>query len=172
MKRKIVVFLLISACFILQSTVFKSLALANISPNLLIVIVSSFGFMRGKKSGLLIGFFSGLLVDISYGEVIGFYSLMYMYIGYFNGFFKKIFYPEDVKLPMALIAGSDFLYGILIYFFLFLFRKRYEFGYYLMHIIIPELVYTILVTLVLYRVILFINNKLEESEKRSASKFV
>lgn len=172
MKRKIVVFLLISACFILQSTVFKSLALANISPNLLIVIVSSFGFMRGKKAGLLIGFFSGLLIDISYGEVIGFYSLLYMYIGYFNGFFKKIFYPEDVKLPMALIAGSDLLYGILIYFFLFLFRKRYEFGYYLMHIIIPELVYTILVTLVLYRVILFINNKLEENEKRSASKFV
>lgn len=172
MKRKIVVFLLISVCYILQSTVFKSLALANISPNLLIVLVSSFGFMRGKKSGLIIGFFAGLLIDISGGEVIGFNALLYMYIGYFNGFFKKIFYPEDVKLPMALIAGSDLLYGFLIYFFLFLFRGRFEFVYYLVHIIIPELIYTILITLVLYRAILLINNKLEEIEKRSASKFV
>lgn len=172
MKRKIVVFLLISVFYILQSTVCKSLALANISPNLLIVLVSSFGFMRGKKSGLIIGFLAGLLIDISSGEVIGFNALLYMYIGYFNGFFKKIFYPEDVKLPMVLIAGSDLLYGLLIYFFLFLFRGRFEFVYYLVHIIIPELIYTILVTLVLYRVILLINNKLEESEKRSASKFV
>lgn len=172
MKRKLVVFLLISVFFILQCTVFKSLALANISPNLLIVLTSSFGFMRGKKEGLFIGFFSGLLIDIFYSDILGFYSLIYMYIGFFNGFFKKIFYPEDVKLPMALIVGSDLIYGLLIYFFLFLFRGRFEFGYYLIHIIIPELVYTILITLILYRMILWINKKLEEIEKRSASKFV
>ena len=41
-----------------------------------------------------------------------------------------------------------------------------------MHIILPELVYTILVTLVLYQVILHVNKRLEAEEQRSASKFV
>ena len=41
-----------------------------------------------------------------------------------------------------------------------------------MEIILPELVYTILVTLALYQIILHINKKLEEEEQRSASKFV
>ena len=37
---------------------------------------------------------------------------------------------------------------------------------------LPELVYTILVTLVLYQIILHINRKLEKEEQRSASRFV
>ena len=42
----------------------------------------------------------------------------------------------------------------------------------LLHIMLPELVYTILITIVLYFIILRINQKLEYIEKRSASKFV
>ena len=71
----------------MQCTVFRALAFGGIVPNLLIVLTASFGFMRGEKNGLLIGFFSGLLVDIFFGSVIGFYALVYMYIGYANGKF-------------------------------------------------------------------------------------
>lgn len=172
MRRKITVFFIIVVCFLLQSTLFQALSFASITPNLLIVVVSSFGFMRGRKEGMWIGFFSGLLLDIFFGSVIGFYALIYMYIGYINGFFRKIFFPEDIKLPMILISASDFGYSMLVYLFLFFMRGKFRFGYYLIHIIIPELVYTILVTLVLYFVILKINQKLEAIEKRSASKFV
>lgn len=172
MKRKIVVGSIIIICFILQTTLFQSLSLANISPNLLIVVTSSFGFMRGKKEGLIIGFFSGFLIDIFHGEVLGFYGLIYMFIGYANGFFHKIFYDEDVKLPMILITASDLAYGIVIYVFLFLLRNRLDFLYYVRRIIVPEMVYTVVVTIVLYRIILGINRTLEAEEKRSASKFV
>ena len=128
MRRKIVLAITIIVCFLLQCTVFKALAIASISPNLLIVVVASFGFMRGKKEGLFVGFFSGLLLDVMFGSVIGFYALMYMYIGYMNGFFKRIFFPDDGKLPLALIAGSDFFCYLLIYFSLFCFRGRFSFG--------------------------------------------
>lgn len=95
MRRKIAVFFIIVVCFLLQSTLFQTLSFASISPNLLIVVVSSFGFMRGRKEGMWIGFFSGLLLDIFFGSVIGFYALIYMYIGYINGFFRKIFFPDE-----------------------------------------------------------------------------
>ena len=49
MKRKIIVILTVIICFLLQSTIFKFLSFASISPNLLIIVTSSFGFMRGKK---------------------------------------------------------------------------------------------------------------------------
>lgn len=48
----------------------------------------------------------------------------------------------------------------------------FSFGSYLIKLIMPELVYTILATLVLYQVILHINRRLEAEEQRSASKFV
>lgn len=172
MRRKIVLVVTIIVCFLLQCTIFKKIAIASISPNLLIVVTASFGFMRGKKEGLFIGFFSGLLMDIMFGSVFGFYALIYMLIGYVNGFFKRIFFPDEVKLPIALIAVSDFFCNLIIYFVLFWFRGRFQFGYYLMHTILPELVYTMIVAIVLYFILLKINQKLEEIERRSASKFV
>ena len=105
MRRKIIVFILIAVCYLLQTTLFSALSFASISPNLLIIVVSAFGFMRGRKEGLFIGFFCGLLLDIWNGGILGFYSLVYMYIGYINGMFRKLFYPEDIKLPMLLIAA-------------------------------------------------------------------
>ncbi|MEY8390652.1 rod shape-determining protein MreD [Lachnospiraceae bacterium] len=172
MRRKFTVFLIITICFILQCTLFQALAFASISPNLLIVVTSSFGFMRGRKEGMWIGFFSGLLLDLFFGSVIGFYALVYAYLGYVNGFFRKRFFPDDIKLPLILISASDLSYNMLVYLFLFFLRGRFRFGYYFLHIMLPELVYTILVTIVLYFMILRINQKLEYIEKRSASKFV
>ena len=172
MKRKIVVFALIIICFLLQCTVFKQIPFTFVVPNLLIVVTSSFGFMRGKKEGMMVGFISGLLIDVMFYDLIGFYALIYTVIGYANGFFKKIFYDDDIKLPLILIAASDFIYGHIVCVFMFIMRSKFDYFHYLGNIIIPELIYTILVTLILYQIILHINKKLESEEKRSASKFV
>ncbi len=172
MKRGIITAFLILLCFLLQCTVFRFLAFGGIVPNLMIVLTASFGFMRGEKTGLLIGFFCGILVDIFFASVIGFYALLYMYIGYMNGKFAVVFYPQDIKLPVALILCSDFFYGIICYVILFLLRSRFDVMYYLVHIILPEIVYTIVVTLLLYPLILWINTRLERGELRSGKKFV
>ncbi len=172
MKRFLFSVLLIILSFVLQTTLFQALSFGGIVPNLLIVLTSSYGFMRGKKAGLLTGFFSGLLYDIFFGSVLGLNALIYMYIGYINGLFHHIFYPDDIKLPLISIFVSDLLYGITYYLLLFLLRGRFHFSYYFVHIIIPETVYTILITLLFYPLILWINNKLEQSEQRSNRKFV
>lgn len=172
MKRKIITVCIIIACFILECTVFQKISFASITPNLMIIVTSSFGFMRGKREGMMVGFLSGLLIDIMFSDLIGFYTLIYTVLGYANGFFRKIFYDDDVKLPLILIATSDFLYGNIVCIFMFIMRSRFNYFYYLKSIIFPELIYTILVTLVLYQLILQINKKLESEEQRSASKFV
>lgn len=172
MLRKIVVTVFIIVCFVLQCSVFGSLALAGIIPNLMIILTSSFGFMRGEREGLIIGFFCGLMSDIFFGGFLGFYALLMMYIGFLNGKFCKIFYPEDIKLPLALIVVSDLSYGIICYILTFMLRSRFAFSYYFLHIILPEALYTIVVTLFLYPVILKVNEKLESHERKRAQKFV
>lgn len=172
MARKLTIAAIIILCFLLQSTIFQVLSFGSISPNLLIIVTASFGFMRGRKEGLWVGLFSGLLIDLFFGTYLGFYTLLFVWIGYVNGMFRKFFYPEDIKLPMLLISASDLICNLGIYVLQFLFRGQFRFSYYFLHIMLPELVYTILVTLVLYFVILKINQKLEEIERRSAAKFV
>lgn len=172
MKRFTVSVLLIIMCFLLQTTVFQWIDFGGIVPNLMIILTASFGFMRGERTGLLFGFFCGLLVDIFFANVLGLNAMIYMYIGYTNGKFNRVFYPEDIKLPLFLILLSDFSYGFIYYFVLFLMRGRFQIVYYFIHIILPEMVYTILITLLLYPLILWLNKKIEDSEKRSARKFV
>lgn len=172
MKRPLITVLIVIVCFLLECTVFQSLSFASITPNLLIIVTASFGFMRGKKEGMLVGFLCGIIIDIFFGDLIGFYALCYTVLGYANGFFKRIFYPEDIKLPLFLIGISDFVLENIVCVLMFIMRSQFDYGYYLGHIIIPELIYTILVTLVLYQMILKLNQRLESEEKGSASKFV
>ena len=171
MLRKFVLTITILIFYLLQTTLFKALSLASVAPNLLIILTFAAGFMRGKKEGMFVGLFSGLVLDLFYGQVIGFNALRYMYIGYINGFFHSMFYDEDVTLPLGLVMGSDFVYNFVYYVFRFLLRNRLDFGYYLIHIILPEMIYTVVVTVVLYRIMLRIHRKLEAYEKRRATKF-
>ena len=114
---------------------------------------------------MAVGVICGLLTDVFWGNTIGFYILLYTVIGYLNGTFERLFYDEDIKLPLVLISGIICFCGYIL-------KGDFSFGTYLIHIILPELVYTILATLIVYQIILHINKKLEAEEQRSASRFV
>lgn len=165
-------YLIMFLCFLLQSTLFKHLSFGGIGPNLLLIATTSVGFMRGEKQGLLAGFVSGLFVDIFFGDVIGLYAMIYMYIGFLNGKFSRIFYPEDLKLPLALITLSDLSYGMICYIILFLLRGRFNFPYFFLHIILPETVYTIVMSIILYPIFLTLYKRLNVDEDRSEADFV
>lgn len=51
-------------------------------------------------------------------------------------------------------------------------RARLNFGFYLFRNIIPEIIFTTVTTLVIYRLLLFINRKLKEWEQRRDSTIV
>jgi rod shape-determining protein MreD len=121
--------------------------------------------MYGKKCGMVTGFLCGLLMDVFYGDVLGFYALVYLYIGAANGVFHSIFYQDDIKLPLVLILASDFVYSFTCYVLLYLLRSRFDFIFYLKHVILPEIVYTIFVTVFIYPCILLLNRTIEEIER-------
>ena len=108
--------------FVLQTSVFGRLSVASVTPNLLIILVAVMGFMQGDRNALIIGFFCGLLVDLFTFNIIGIHALIYAIVGYVTGKFHNTFYPEDFKLPLLVVTGSDLGYSILMYFFTYLFR--------------------------------------------------
>ena len=171
-RRVFTVAIIILCGYILQGSIFPYLTLANIKPNILMIITASFGFMRGSKEGMFVGFFSGVLLDIQFSEVLGFYAIIYLVLGYVNGLFEQVYYKNETKLPLFLIGGSSLLYGLLIYVLRFVLRGEFNFFFYLQNIILPELIYTVAVSLILYRIILRVNERLETEEKRSAGKLV
>lgn len=83
MRRFIISFISIIILYALQCTLFAStLSVAGITPNLILMFTCIVGYMRGRASGIFTGFFSGLLVDIMAGKIIGFTALLYMLAGF------------------------------------------------------------------------------------------
>lgn len=160
MKRLIVYFLEIIICFVIQSSMFHYIALAGIMPNLLLILVVSIAYMRGSKDGLLVGFAGGLIVDFIFGDLIGLYAIFYILIGYYIGLVHKYYSEDDYTLPLILIAAGDLVYGFFYYIFEFLLRGRLNFLYYLRRFIVPEIIYTVAVSVILYKLLHMINNRL------------
>ncbi|MCD8104721.1 MAG: rod shape-determining protein MreD [Lachnospiraceae bacterium] len=165
MKRKLIMALLILVCVLLQATVCPMIAIGEIKPNLLIILTVSFALMRGRREGMLIGFFCGLLTDIYFESTLGFNALLYLWVGYFGGYFYRIFYDDDIKTPILLISICDLGYGIVQYLFRFLMRGRFQFPFYLGRIILPEVVYTLILTIICYQIFYRINRGLSLSDE-------
>ena len=161
MKRFIVYFLEILICFLIQSAMFHYIALANIVPNLIIILVAATAYMRGKTTGMLLGLFSGLLIDLIYGNyIIGLYALIYMLLGYCIGFTNRYYSNDDYTLPIVIIGVSDLIYSFSYYIFEFLLRGRLNLLYYFRRIILPEIIYTVAISVLLYKLLHMINNRL------------
>ena len=152
--------------YVLQVSAFPYLDIAGIKPNLLLMLTCITGFTMGERMGLAEGFFAGLLLDLMAGGRVGFTALVYMYAGVLNGFFYKDYVKEELFLPMGLVALSTFVYEFLYYVFYFLLQNKLRLSYYLTRIIIPEVIYTVLITLLAYVFIYFIARKVEQSKKR------
>lgn len=168
MKRFIIATIEIIICFLLQTTVFQWIALANVVPNLLLIVTVSYAFMHGRKEGMLVGFFCGLLADVCFGDVIGICTLIYMTIGYINGYSNKIFDMDDMAMPITLIGVSQFVYFFLYYILGFLLRGRLSIFYYFIKIGLPETIYTVFVSIFLYKLLIIIDEHTSHMKEEEA----
>lgn len=169
MKRFIVIVIEILICFLLQTTVFQWAALAHVTPNLLLIVTVASGLMRGRTEGLAVGFVCGLLIDFSYGDVLGLYALIYMIIGYLNGYSHKIFIKDDLTIPVLLVGVSQFIYFFLFYVFEYLLKGKLNLLFYLVRMGLPEIVYTVVVSIFLYKLLNIINTRLDRKEEEEAA---
>jgi rod shape-determining protein MreD len=160
---------LIIVFFLLQCSFFDYFRLADIVPNLLMILTASVAIVNGSLEGCLVGFVSGLILDITFGPYIGMYALGYLLAGYLTGITNRIFYKEDITFPILMIAAADVFYGFYMYVFGFLIRGRLNIFYYLRRIILPETVYTVIMAIFLYRLVLYI---IEHIDKKGSENLI
>lgn len=80
--------LLILAAFLLQNNIFAAIPIIRTVPNLMLLVTVSLGLLHGKLTGLAVGFFAGLMMDMFGGTLFGAVCLDPQYIG----IWLRIFY--------------------------------------------------------------------------------
>ena len=172
MKRVIFNVLMIILAFTIQNCVFPLLPFLSAAPNLLLILTFSFGFMHGKEAGMYYGLLAGLLMDLFYSGPFGFYTLIFIYIGYVNGICTKYYYEDYITLPLILSVVNELAYNFYIYVLRFLIRRKLNIGYYFFNLVLPEIIFTVVTTLLIYRLFLLVKRHLEETEKRGDTTIV
>lgn len=163
LKKVLITALIIIVAFILQTSVFSNFELAGVTPNIILIVTSYLGFFRGRKSGIIVGFSCGLLLDLFFDSYFGVYALSFMLIGYLNGVFRKLIFVDEILFSILIVALSDLLYGIGNY-FVFLFNKRTSFIFYLFNLILPEVIYTVVIAFFLYFIIYHLSHFMDKGD--------
>lgn len=143
-------------CFLLQNTVMTKLNIAGIVPDLIVVLVVAVGYQKGKLQGMVIGIAGGLILDLTFGSLIGVYALAYMFIGYGAGFFTNYYIKYDTFLPAAMTAVAEFVFSLYGYIVNLLVNGRFDILYYMRRIIFPNVLYTAVVGILLYKLLDYI----------------
>ena len=164
MRRALVNILLILAAFTVQNCIFPLIPVLVSTPNLLLILTFSFAFMDGRRMGMVYGLLAGILLDLFYSGPFGFYTLLYVYVGYCNGSLTRYFYEDYVTIPLVLALVNELAYNLYVYVFRFLIRGRLDFLYYFRELMVPETIFTVVTTLFMYRLLLYINRKLRDFE--------
>ena len=172
MKKTAINLVLLILAFTVQVCVFPQISFLSAYPNLPLILVAILAFIEGKAKGMLYGLVIGLFMDLFYSGPFGFYTLIFINLGYFNGFFNSYYYEDYITLPLYLSIFNDLAYNLYIYVFRFLIRNRLNFGYYFFSIILPEVIFTAVTTLAVYRLFLFLARRLTEQEQRRDSGIV
>ena len=151
--KTIVIILEIIISYLFQVTVFTNLRLADVVPDILMVLTVSLSYICGKKTGALVGFAGGFLLDCTYGPLVGLFALMYSTLGYICGYAKKIYDPEDYTIPLFLIGGAEFLFNLFYYICFYLLKGDIDIGHYLVRFLFPRVIYTTVASIIIYRLL-------------------
>jgi rod shape-determining protein MreD len=152
--------------YVIQTTVFDSVQIYGIKPNLILITTISYALIRGREEGAVYGFSAGLLLDIMGGKTIGIFSLMGLYTGLIIGSLNKRLYNENYIIVFILNAGGSFAYNFIYYLYVYLFISKGNFLWGIIAYIIPETIYNTVLSLIVYFFLLNINKKLDYYKKR------
>ncbi len=156
---------------IFQSTLLNYLPILSTLPNISFVLVVVYTILRNQEEGITFAFFIGLLQSIVLDTSLGFYSLLYMATAYIVGMTFLHYYKKNILPAIIDTFALTFFYQILIYTLEFFFKGNVDFSYYFFNIMLTEGIYNVLVVVIIYYPIYFINKKLELYEKPKRNVF-
>lgn len=146
-----IILALILAAYLLQYSAFIRIPVINCSPNLMLILTFAFGYVRNKNAGMLVGFFAGLFIDVFYCPVIGYNALVLMVVGFVCGSLKKVYYSNSLLTQIFILCCCDIACSLIYYFFWFILQSRFAFVHCLLHVILPEFLFTLLAGIILIR---------------------
>lgn len=164
MKKTVAIILLIVTFFIiyfLQSNFFTWFNIFGIMPNLFIIFILFIGLFAGKKIGFIFGLICGILIDMFIGKSVGISSILLGAIGLIAEYCDKNFSKDSKLTIIIMVVLSTILYETGAYIFTIIKDGINIEILPFIKILLIEILYNSLLTIILYPVLHNLGYKLE-----------
>lgn len=165
MKKTISIFLIFVTFLIiyfLQANFFNWFTISGVKPNLFIFLTLFISLFAGAKIGIAYSIFLGLFLDVIIGKNIGASSIMYAIVGILGGYFDKNFSKDSRITIMLMVAASTCIYEIGVYMLAVIQQSIQVELRGFIKILLIEVIYNTILTIILYPIIQKMGYKLEE----------
>lgn len=166
MKHRVIIYTLcIVLITVLQTTIIDYISISGIKPNLLLVFVVSVALLRGNVEGAVIGFTTGLILDMLFGRVLGFFALLGFYLGIVIGSVNRRLYRENFLVAIFLTFVSTVVYEGLVYLLNAFMKGNVQLLLPLVKAILIEAAYNSGAAIIIFAFVIRLNRKFEELGK-------
>ena len=96
---------------VIQQAAVSQISIFGVTADLGPLVVMSVGLLAGSMAGAIMGFATGLLVDLVLFQTLGVTSLLYIAIGYWSGRVRELLDPAHGLIPLGMGAGATAVAG-------------------------------------------------------------
>ncbi len=127
MRRILWALSLIVLSLVLQTTVFNSLKIGLVKPDLPLIILVFLFLARSPVEAMFFGFFAGLLEDILSGDILGMSALVKTVLGFLIGLLGRRIYRDRISVQVLILWGATLVQGLFFFVLLELFMPDCSF---------------------------------------------
>lgn len=138
--------------------------LFSVKPVLILPVCVAVSALEGEYEGAFLGAFGGLLWDLSAGRIAGFFAILTAITCYYTGYLFKMYFRETRANIMLLNAGAITVIFMADFLFSYLLQDIPGVVNILIFQIFPTILYTALVSPILFRVVRKIHRKIKVKE--------
>lgn len=169
--KKIIIHVFIILAFIitylLQVNLFSWFKIADVMPNIFVILVLFIGLFLGRIHGTTYGIIFGILLDFFIGRRVGISAIMLGVIGLIGGIFDKNFSKESRIAIILMVIVSTLIYEIGSYTIGFIIYEYILDIFKFIKILLIECFYNLLITIMLYPIMQNLGHIIEDEFKRN-----
>lgn len=163
-KRHIIIltdFVILALSLIIHFSPLVSLKIYGANPMLPLAFLVAISIFSSELYSVISGLLIGIFVDSISSVSFGFNACLFMIIGLFVALMSHYIFNNNIRAALALAAISSFVYFVLKWFFFDAITHSVSDSFsYLYKVAMPSVVYTSVVSVLVYLLKKFINKKL------------
>lgn len=151
--------------YLLQTTFFNYFTIAGIMPNVFVILMLFIGLYMGRTMGVIYGILYGILIDFWIGKNIGITSIALAVVGVISGFLDKTLSKDSRITVLLMVIIGTIIYEVISYIMQYMVFKINIETLNFIKILLVEIVYNMLLTIILYPLIKKVGYEVENEVK-------